>query len=235
MLKDPSAVANHVVVPDGLYVLSKNAQRNPDGTATAMAQQVNFYIRGKTLAVIEPKVDEHKVRELPKPVVIDPELARRLSDMKAVHLLPVMPGPAGVFTHDFGDTAAVLTFHVQKRTGGEGTEWVPVLKQAEYLVAMNFWRVGEKKFKDSFRTLTVHAHEPPHLGLSTRSDWSARLNASYLMEVRHFIRNIKDGKFAAEMQQMSSVLGQAMNNVIRNNVDPARVMDQQLRNRTLGR
>src|SRR5262249_33516062 len=100
---------------------------------------------------------------------------------------------------------------------------------------MNFWRVGEKKFKDSFRTLTVRAHDPPNLGLSPRSDWSTRLNASYLMEVRHFVHNIKDGKFPAEMQQMNSVLGQAMNNVIRNNVDPARVLDSQVPDHPPGR
>src|SRR5262249_56909268 len=134
--------------------------------------------------------------------------------MNALHLQPKMPEPSGIFTHDFGDTAAVLTFHVQKRTGGERTEWVPVLKEAEYLVGMNFWRVGEGKFKDSFGSLIVRAEAPPRLGLSPRRDWSTRLNGKYQRQGPYLLPKIQARRGPAPKPARKPVLRQTLANNI---------------------
>jgi hypothetical protein len=229
LLSNPTEFSNRVVVPSGLFVFAKNAMRNADGTATAQVAPIIFHVRGQNLHVLSPS--DH-----PKPIVVDPELARRLFDHHVFRLLPNPPSLTGRFTDDFGDTGAVLTFHVARKVGGSRDDWVPVLKQAEFLVGMNFWRIGERKFKDSFKTLTISTDEPPRLGLSLRTDWSEdRLNASYLAGIRHYVKNIKDLKFLSDMQRMDGVMSQALGSLLRNNVDPARALSEQMRSRAMGR
>ena len=81
---------------------------------------------------------------------------------------------------------------------------MPVLGQAEFLIGMNYWRIGEKKFKDSFNSVTLTGDGEVRRGLSPRSDWSPRLGAAYLAEVRHVVKGVKNAKFSEQMQQLDA-------------------------------
>jgi hypothetical protein len=105
----------------------------------------------------------------------------------------------------------------------------------EYLVDMKVVQVGEGNFKDAFLTVTVTHDAPKRVGLSARRDWSDRLGKPYLAQLRHFVHGLKDIKFAQEMQRMDAMMGNMLNNAVRNGVDPARMLDQRLRTSFGGR
>ena len=95
-------------------------------------------------------------------IPVDPALARHL---QAVGALRIDHGSSSLIFDHFGDNAAVLTFHVRKRTDDDSNSWVPSLMKVEFLVGMNFARIGQGKFKDSFRTVTVSHLDPKLVSL----------------------------------------------------------------------
>ena len=105
------------------------------------------------------------------------------------------------------------------------------MTEAEFLVGMNYWRIADKKFGGSFNTVTVTPIGAVRKGASPRRDWSTRMGAAYLSQVRRVVDNIKDTRFAQEMQQLNGAMNRALDNVIRNNPDPTRALDQQFRAR----
>jgi DNA-directed RNA polymerase subunit RPC12/RpoP len=225
LLDNPSAFANRIVAPAGHYVLGSQAMQNPDGTVTAVAVRVSLHARERNLAFLAPV-------EPPVLILVDPELARNLHSLKALNVTPRTPN---LVSDRFGDNTAVLTFHVQKRTDSGNPVWVPVLKKAEFLVGMNYLRIGESKFMDSFLTLTVSTTERQRVGRSPRRDWSTRIGQKYISQIRHLVHNLKEVKYAQERDQMNGVMSNMLGSLLRNNVDPTRMLDQQLRAKSLGR
>ena len=225
LLDNPSAFANRIVAPAGQYVLDSQAMQNPDGTVTAAAARVSLHARERNLASLDRV-------EPPVLILVDPELARSLHSLNALNVTPRTPN---LVSDRFGDNTAVLTFHVQKRTDSGNPVWVPVLKKAEFLVGMNYLRIGESKFKDSFRTLIVSTTERQRVGLSPRRDWSTRIGQHYISQIRHLVHNLKEIKYAQERDQMNGMMSNMLGSLLRNNVDPARMLDQQRSARPLGR
>jgi hypothetical protein len=224
VVEDPSKFGNKVVVPTGLFVFARRGQRNGDGTVTVMVSRVAFHVQGMNLAAIRPA-------EAPTPVALEPTFARRMEELHAITAGPSSPGLTGNFARDYNDSAAVLTLRVAKRREGGREDWVPLVSQAEFLVGMNYWRIGEKKFGDSFKTVTVTADGAVRHGLSPRNDWSTerRMGMAYLIHIRNVVRNIKGTKFAQDMQQMNSAMSRAAESAVRNSVDPARALGERLR------
>lgn len=223
VLAEPAGFSNRVVVPLGLYVFGRFARKNPDETVTAQVARVSYHVQARNPAIVQQAEDVLSV-------LLDRDFAERLANARVIQIRPGESTPTGSFAQDFNDTGAVLTLEVAKRQFSEREEWVAVVKEAEFLLGMNFRRIGEKKFKDSFHTITITSAGPVRKGISPRSDWSSRLNAKYLMEIRHVISAFKANQFAADMHKLDGAMNQALGNLIRNSSDPARALDQRLRN-----
>jgi serine/threonine protein kinase len=226
ILANSATFSNRVVIPTGLYVIGRHAQLLPDGTILGQVAQVKFGTHAAILSQV------HQA-DFAKPIVLETGFARRLIE---VHALQTSPGPTihtGNFSHDFGDTAAVLTLHVAKRSDGSSETWVPIVHEAEFLTGMDFWRIGERKFHNSFASQTLTPDGIVRKGVSPRTDWSSRLDAKYLAEIRHLVHNIKDARFNRDMQQLDSVMGKMLNNLIQADAAAQRAAAQ--RARSLGR
>ncbi len=208
ILANPATFSNRVVIPTGLYVIGRHAQLLPDGTILGQVAQVKFGTHAAILSQV------HQA-DFAKPIVLETGFARRLIEACAASRLRLSATVlSGNFSHDFGDTAAVLTLHVAKRSDGSSETWVPIVHEAEFLTGMDFWRIGERKFHNSFASQTLTPDGIVRKGVSPRTDWSSRLDAKYLAEIRHLVHNIKDARFNRDMQQLDSVMGKMLNNLI---------------------
>ena len=182
LLEKPESFADRAVEPTGLYAIGRHASRNHDGTVTIPVRRITLHAHPGNLAT-------HQQAEDAAMIVADPVLARHLEALKALRIDPI----AGrAVAGEWGDNAAVLTFHVQKRMESAADEWVPTLMKIEFLIRMHFLRIGEGKFNDSFRSLTVTTKDPEVVGLSGRHDWSTRLGVPYTQHLKHIVHNIKD-------------------------------------------
>ena len=209
LLQKPSAFADRVFVPTGLYLLGPISLGNPDGLATTTVSRIALHARTKNIAYLEPI-------ESPVPVRVDLDLANHLRSLAD----PRVGQPRNIVVGRWGETASVLTFHVQRRAGSDNDDALPVLKRVEFLVGMNFFRVGEGNFKDAFKTITATPTGAPHLGLSDRHDWSTRLGVPYTTQLKHIVHNYKDAKFYREMQLIQNAMAPGFGAVIGNSVLP---------------
>jgi hypothetical protein len=218
VLADPDLFAQKIVIPTGLHVLGSAAQQLPDGTIVGTVARTRIhYMNAQKYAVLEPPSE-------PQNVVIQSELAERLRELKALTINRVgKPHLAATF----GDNAASLTLHVQKRVEGSDESWVPVVNRIEFLLALDPVRIAETKYSHSFKTLTISATEQ-RVGASTNA-WSDKIGQPYIGQLRRALNYIKNVKFSMEMQHLDSQLGRAVSDVMSRTVDPAKILDQRLR------
>ncbi len=218
ILGKPDTLSDRVVVPTGLYVLGPVRQDSESGTASTTVTRIAMHVRSNTLAFLQPT-------DPPVTVQVDHELATNLRPLANLRVAQPDNTAIGIWSA----SSAVLTFHVQQRLDGPTGEWVPVLKKIEFLVGVNFPRVGEGNFKDAFKTVTVSSSSLPSQGLSDRHDWKARLGVPYLVHLKRHFQSIKGVRFAQDMQSINNAMTPALNNMIRNNVTPATVLDARTR------
>jgi hypothetical protein len=124
---------------------------------------------------------------------------------------------------------AVLTFHDQKRTESANEDWVPVLHKMEFLVGISFPRLGEGKFNNTFRTLTLSSSQSQQVGLSERHDWHDRLGFKYIKSIRTIAHNIKDARFQADMAQLNAAMSAQLGSILRAEAAAERALSSQLR------
>jgi len=221
LLERPEAASGQVAVPPGLYLLSRQAGLNPDGTVRAGAVRVRpRFHKDSGRTSFEPA-------ESSLTIAVDREVARHLERHR---VWAVDPYDHSDTYSTPGDTAAVLTFHVQRRTASGRSDWVPVLRKVEFLTGMNAWRVGERKYGGAFASRTVTPTQPGLDGRGQRSDWSDRLGRPYLLSLRHFVLDVKNARFSQDMQRMDSMVGNAVGSAIRNQAEQTRAAEQRIRN-----
>ncbi len=216
LLQEPDTFADRIVVPTGLYVLGPITMSNPDGTAATTVCRVALHAKTNNIAHLEPT-------ESPVEVQIAPDLAahlRSLADPRSLQSRTHLIGR-------WGQTAAVLTFHVQKRNDSETAAAVPILKKIEFLVGMNFYRIGEGNYKDSFKTITATASNAPFQGVSDRHDWSIRLTPRYTNQLKKVVNVIKENKFYHNMQVLNNAMAPAFDSMIRNSVTTPPIINPQ--------
>jgi hypothetical protein len=224
LLASPGDYGNRWFEPIGLFVMGRRGVRNPDGTVTTHVAKVGLHVRNASLSVLAQA-------DNPRQVVLDHGFALQLDHLHALAITYGETSLTGNFAQDFNDSAAVLSFAVARRREGTKEEWVPLLRKAEYLLGMNYSRIGYKKYKDSFATLTLVPEGIVRRGVSPRTDWSERIGARYRLQVENFVRGVKNAQFNQEMQQLSGAMNRALGDIMRNTPDPARALDSQLRNR----
>ncbi len=212
LLDQPETFADRAVEPTGLYAIGRHSSRNHDGTVTIPVRRVTVHARAGNLAA-------HQQAESAMMMIADPVVARHLESLRVIRIDPfasrATPG-------EWGDNAAVLTLHVQKRMDSAAEEWVPTLKKIEFLVGINFLHVGEGKFHDSFRSLIVMPNDAEIVGLSPRHDWSTRLGVPYTQQLKHIVHNTKEENLVREMALLNRGLISQLGNVLRTRPGPPR-------------
>ncbi len=222
ILAAPSEFSNQVMIPTGLFVIAKHAQLKPDGTILGAVAKVKFAVQpGSQICQVQQA-------DAAKPILLESGFAHRLAEVHALQLSPTARSLSGNFHQDFGDSSAVLTIHVVQRVDVDDKTWEPMIHEAEFLTGMNFWRIGEEKFGNSFKSLILTPDGVVHNGISRRTDWRDRINAKYLAEVRHLVHKIKDAALCGEMQQIETVMEKNLSNIMQANAAAQRAFEQRL-------
>lgn len=213
LIEHPDELANRVVIPEGLFLLGNLATQHPDGRITIYVARATLSVQGNSYSQLRRTADP------PFQVHLDPALAHNLESLEAVRLT-TRTGSMNV--GEFGDNAAALTFHVRHRIDNGLNLFIPVLNQVEFLIGMNYLRIGEGKYRDSFRTLTISPAEPKHDGLTLRHDWDVRIGRPYVASLRRIVRRMKDNKFASDMRQLNGAMSNMLGNIMRQEADANR-------------
>jgi serine/threonine-protein kinase len=222
----PADFSDRVFVPTGLFVFCHNATEHPDGTITVKVARVKLHMK----VTPPPKLWVPTQAEKSEVVHLDPDLSRHLAQVGAIRVQRFAPAGG----EQWSEVPAVFTFHVQRRTDVAGEVWVPVMKEVEFLVSMNYRRVGKKLYHDSFVTVVVTPTIPKQGGISSRTGWADRLEEHYLSQVRKLVSYETNQRFNMEMAAVSQAYGRAIDSVTRGSYDPARALEGQLRARVLG-
>ena len=168
---------DRIVVPTGLYVLGPLISTRADGRRRPRSRGSR-----STSGATTWRASTHADAAATVGSSVDPGLANR---------------PPGRSKGHLGKLSARRRADVSRpetRPTARTANTSPSSRRSSSSSAMNFARVGEGNFKDSFRTITVSATTPPTRALSDRHDWKARLGVPYLLAAQALVQNIKDAQ-----------------------------------------
>jgi hypothetical protein len=200
ILEAPEEFADQVIIPSGLYRLERYPSFRKDGLIDLSVIQSGLKVQAD--GSLAP-VSGGKMTDL----VVAPRLGRRLIGRGVIVRTN---GMARRRTNWFNNLA-MLTVRVMKNDAapGEG-EWVLGLVKAEFLVDLDFLRIGKGLFKQAFKTVAIASGEEV-VGLGNGEEWAERVGLHFTNSIKAIYRRLKNQQSAATWGQFNSQMAKMLN------------------------